>query len=497
MTPYSAFAIALAVAMLANAVALGALYRRTRRPLWALFSGGCAVAVFYCLLNKHQPAIHEAPPPVAVFFGLALEWVLLAGAALHMELGPKPQRRILITLGTMVMGIVLWTLVQPLSRLDLHRLYGVLHLTTIASALLTLRGAGLKRAVPTLAVLSLLPVVVSFPTQLGIDISYLRYLTLAGGALLTLTLVVDALLEEHRKAGEAIERMAETQQVLRALVHSMAEGATQVAGAGQNVSRTAQELAVHTDVQQDSLGDVAQTIERFADQVEATAQSVGVVDQRCNSLRDTAHQSTERVTHATEVIQKIEARTQDMAQALGRIESIAFQTNVLAINASIEAARAGEAGRGFAVVASEVRALATETTGTAQSVRELIQRASEQVELGVSSVRGVASGINEMLGAVDDVATRAREVAAQAVAQTAALADARDRLGRLSELTRTNAEMVGQSVLAADGMSGSADRLQAMVEQLQREHPSARDALAVTRELAQAMAASRETVDYF
>ena len=497
MTAYTAFAYSLATALFATSLAFTALWRRIRQPLMANFAVGCVVAAGFSLLSAHRPAMQETPSLLAIAVGFGLDVSLLTGAALHLRLGTGIRKGLIVVMALVAALVTLSSLAHPWNRIELHRFYGALHLMTLGVALATLRGEDQHHGAATLGTVALLPLAVFFPQAFGIDPTFFRYVTMASGALIALAVLVGTLLEEHAIAASALHRANETEQVLRMLVYSMAEGATHVAGAGQDVSRNAQELAVHTDVQSQSLDEVSTTIDHLVEQVDATTHSVAVVDQRCDSLRENARASTQQVTAASDAIRQIDQRTQDMGTALARIGTIAFQTNVLALNASIEAARAGPAGRGFAVVASEVRALADETARTAQEVRHLVERANQQVELGVGTVLGVEAQIAAMLDAVEDVARRSKDVAAQSQAQTEALADAKSRLARLTELTRTNAEMVGSSVLAADGMSTSAERLQSMVEQIRFEHPSAREALAMPDELARAAAASREAVDFF
>jgi methyl-accepting chemotaxis protein/methyl-accepting chemotaxis protein-2 (aspartate sensor receptor) len=145
------------------------------------------------------------------------------------------------------------------------------------------------------------------------------------------------------------------------------------------------------------------------------------------------------------------------------IESIAFQTNILALNASVEAARAGEHGRGFAVVAQEVRILASRTSEASKSISELISTSSERTLSGVSQVKAASDTLHSMMQSIERVADVVAEISAGAKEQSVGIGQVNDAVNELDSMTQHNASMVEESSAAAAELREQADRLSALV----------------------------------
>jgi methyl-accepting chemotaxis protein/methyl-accepting chemotaxis protein-2 (aspartate sensor receptor) len=152
------------------------------------------------------------------------------------------------------------------------------------------------------------------------------------------------------------------------------------------------------------------------------------------------------------------------------IESIAFQTNILALNASVEAARAGEHGRGFAVVAQEVRILASRTSEASKSISELISTSAERTHSGVSQVKAASDTLHSMMQSIERVADVVAEISAGAKEQSVGIGQVNDAVNELDSMTQHNASMVEESSAAAAELREQADRLSTLVGSFKLSH---------------------------
>jgi methyl-accepting chemotaxis protein-1 (serine sensor receptor) len=158
------------------------------------------------------------------------------------------------------------------------------------------------------------------------------------------------------------------------------------------------------------------------------------------------------VSRVTETMDGITESSRKVAEIIGMIEGIAFQTNILALNAAVEAARAGEQGRGFAVVASEVRSLAQRSGAAAKEIKELIGESAAKVEAGVSLVSGAQKTIHEAMDAVQRVTGVMNEIEASALEQSDGIEQVNKAITQIDEVTQHNAALVEEAAAAAKSL---------------------------------------------
>jgi hypothetical protein len=283
---------------------------------------------------------------------------------------------------------------------------------------------------------------------------------------------------------------------LREVVDAMAEGSTQVAQAGKTMSDSAQSLAIRTDQQGDQLRQTSDRVRGVVETVRTNAAHAQTVEARCDALREQTLGGAGVVQNSVQAIRAIVDRTREMSDAVEMIESIAFQTNILALNAAVESARAGDAGRGFAVVAAEVRQLAARSRQSAVDVRQLIQRASEQATAGAREAAAMQRVLDQMTAGVDAVNQDIRAVASESQLQSEALQRVMQGLDELAQITQSNADMVAESVMAAEDMREHAQRLETMVSTIESDL-SGTAAPTAQREVPLPAPAEKAAVDFF
>jgi methyl-accepting chemotaxis protein len=192
---------------------------------------------------------------------------------------------------------------------------------------------------------------------------------------------------------------------------------------------------------------------------------------------DSAHQANQLAVNASSLamrcgdvvgnvvktMQAINDSSIKIADIIGVIDGIAFQTNILALNAAIEAARAGEQGRGFAVVASEVRSLAARSAEAAREIGSLIHTSVERVELGTTLVNSAGATMGDVVTAIRQVADIVSYISDTGIAQSAGVSQAGASIAQIEQVTQQNAALVEQMAAAASSLQSRAEDLVGVV----------------------------------
>lgn len=437
------------------------LWRALRQAYWWQFALVSGVGSLIYLFDVYPRPLGDRPNLVATVMGLFCIGTVMKAIAGQQRIGAGFMRWLRWSNAVVIVLCVSLVYADQVTRLQLAGLYTLIYFNQ--SAVIGLARGFTVSTTPLMLSLCLYPTAVLGVYVGWVDAFWLRYLVGLVMFLVCMCILVDGLLRENARMVNTVGKLDYATHQLQSTLEAMLAGSSKVAVAGQEVSSSAQELAIRTDQQTDHVRSVAEVINAVADQVQQTTSNVVAVDEQCNRLKDHARQGDEVVNGAVSSIQLISQRSTEMNAAISMIESIAFQTNILAINAAIEAARAGTAGRGFAVVAAEVRALSQRTTDSARQVKQLIERTTAQADDGVHRIQGVKESLAGIVQNVEDVAARTQQVASDAMAQSQSLAAVKQRLEDLAELTDSNAQLVATSVMAADEMNASAADLREMV----------------------------------
>lgn len=261
--------------------------------------------------------------------------------------------------------------------------------------------------------------------------------------------------------------MDEIVQMLRESIQQINGSAELVSGSAEQVSNNAQVLAQGASEQADSVEELAGNINEIAESVKNNAdnavQSSEVADELGRKIKD----SNALMAKLLESIQQIQNNSNEITGIVKEIEDIAFQTNILALNASVEAARAGEAGRGFSVVAGEIRRLASKTTGASKLTAELIDRNSDAVETGVEFVRETATKLQESVDGAQKVNGMVDQISEVSVKQADAVTQVRKSVELISDIVQGNSATSEESAAASEELSAQAQILKELVEQFE------------------------------
>lgn len=226
----------------------------------------------------------------------------------------------------------------------------------------------------------------------------------------------------------------------------------------QDIAGQSEELATHTEQQSASLQQTATAMEQINSTVNQTSDITKEGLALANEASNEVLYTNTTMQDLSNVMGQISDSSKSIAEFIQTIEAVAFQTNILALNASVEAARAGEQGRGFAVVANEVRALAQKTSGAAKDIKDLIDVSLTKVNAGNENVIRVNELMGNIVTSVDKVKTALGEINNAASEQAKGVAEVNTSLQQLGQITQSNAAMSEELATAATNMNTESSR---------------------------------------
>jgi methyl-accepting chemotaxis protein len=272
------------------------------------------------------------------------------------------------------------------------------------------------------------------------------------------------------ETGQLLQALHDMNASLGRLVGQVRQGTDSIATASSQIASGNHDLSSRTEEQASSLQQTAASMEQLTSTVKQNADNASQANQLALSASDVAVKGGLVVSQVVETMGAISTSSKKIADIIGVIDGIAFQTNILALNAAVEAARAGEQGRGFAVVASEVRSLAGRSAEAAKEIKQLIQASVDKVEEGSLQVSQAGQTMDEIVSSVQRVTDIMGEITAASQEQTSGIEQINRAVAEMDLVTQQNAALVEESTAAAQSMQQQTGDLSQMVSVFRLKH---------------------------
>jgi len=274
----------------------------------------------------------------------------------------------------------------------------------------------------------------------------------------------------ENETGQLLRALKEMQQRLADIVGHVRQNAEGVATGSAQIASGNSDLSARTEQQAAALEETAASMDELGATVRANADNAQQANELAATASDVAGRGGVAVQQVVETMRGISESSKKIADIIGTIDGIAFQTNILALNAAVEAARAGEQGRGFAVVASEVRSLAQRSAEAAKQIKGLITQSSERVEQGTAQVDQAGATIDEVVRSIGRVTSIVGEISSASREQAAGVAQVGQAVTAMDQATQQNAALVEESAAGAESLKQQAQQLVAAVAVFKLRH---------------------------
>ncbi len=246
---------------------------------------------------------------------------------------------------------------------------------------------------------------------------------------------------------------------LTRVVHQIRQASDSIATGSSQIASGNADLSQRTESQASSLQQTAASMEEMSATIRQNADTARTASQLAATASQAASRGGDVMGQVVATMQDISGSSSKIADIIGVIDGIAFQTNILALNAAVEAARAGEQGRGFAVVAGEVRALAGRSAEAAKEIKALIGQSVEKVGTGTRLVDEAGTTMSDIVQQVQRVSDLIAEIDAATREQSEGIGQVNAAVSQLDQATQQNAALVEESAAAAGSLQQQAVRL--------------------------------------
>lgn len=264
-----------------------------------------------------------------------------------------------------------------------------------------------------------------------------------------------------------LSKLEETETGLSQTISNVQESSNQVSAGADQLAQSAQGLAEGATDQAAALEELTSSVNEVAEHVAENTKSTDRVHDQAKEVAIKADSGTAKMKELIESMKHISDTTNDIQAVIGKIESIASQTNLLSLNASIEAARAGEAGKGFAVVAEQIKELAEESAASAEETRVMLTNSLNQVEIGSNVADQTSQFMAEMIEQLDVVVMEVAKIRQVSDQQAESVKQISQAVEQVSSVVQSNSATSEQVSATSQELSASAEGLDEMISGFQ------------------------------
>ncbi len=273
----------------------------------------------------------------------------------------------------------------------------------------------------------------------------------------------EIVVDSRDETGMLLAALKEMNLGLQTIVGQVRKGTDAMRSASQEIAAGNLDLSARTEQQAGALEETASSMEELTGTVKQNDDNARQADSLAAEASEVASKGGAVIANVVQTMEAINASSKRIADIIGVIDGIAFQTNILALNAAVEAARAGEQGRGFAVVANEVRNLAHRSAAAAREIKELIDDSVSKVDSGTQLVDHAGHTMREVVDSVRRVSAIISDIAAASREQSSGIEQVNRAILEMDGVTQQNASLVEQSATAAEALQGQAASLARVV----------------------------------
>ena len=265
------------------------------------------------------------------------------------------------------------------------------------------------------------------------------------------------------KFGDLLQAIATLRDRMIETLQQVDTAAQQVYIGSDNLSQSAQALAEGATEQAGAVEELTSTIANLTEDSEKSAKNLEDSHQAAMGYAKQADTSRIQMKELTAAMDKINETSKKIENITADIEDIASQTNLLSLNASIEAARAGEAGKGFAVVADQIRQLAEQSAKSAVDTRELIEGALKEIEQGNSAALNAQESLKLVVDGIESIAETSKTLSSASELQANSMEQAESGVNQIAEVVQSNSAAAQQTSATSEGLSAQAETLRDLV----------------------------------